>query len=257
MRWTLLFIAGTLAATSPAALLGLEADGHATVADPSYRMVPASSAAREQRVDLAVLKLNRIDLQHALEADSLVVPNGAPGLDALSPFPERVAAFAFEHRLVVVSLRVQAFAAYDSGRRVLWGPVSTGSDASPTPVGRYRINWKLPLHRSTVDPSWLMPWCMNIDNRVGTALHAYALPGHPASHCCIRLLEEDARWLYHWVDTWRLSADGRRIIAGGTPVVVFGSYDFESRPPWRRLPLDPAATRIDEDEFRELSNPAP
>jgi lipoprotein-anchoring transpeptidase ErfK/SrfK len=92
---------------------------------------------------------------------------------------------------MLVSPTVQSFAAYDSGRLVHWGPVSTGGARAPTATGLYHVNWKLPEHRSTVDLTWFMRWCVNIDNQQGTAIHQYALPGRPESHCCIRLAEDD------------------------------------------------------------------
>jgi len=35
-------------------------------------------------------------------------------------------------------------------------------------------------------------------NKRGHSFHQYELPGHPASHGCIRLLERDATWIYDW-----------------------------------------------------------
>jgi hypothetical protein len=67
------------------------------------------------------------------------------------------------------------------------------------------------------------------------AFHAYPLPGYPASHGCIRLLERDAQWLFDWGQTWVLDATGTRVLTPGTPVVIVGRYDFEAPPPWRSL----------------------
>jgi len=63
---------------------------------------------------------------------------------------------------------------------------------------------------------------MNFSNRAGLALHAYALPGYPASHGCVRLLERDAIWLYQWVDTWHLSSGGQSVESPGTPLLIQG-----------------------------------
>ena len=191
-----------------------------------------------------VLRLNRVDVDHLAGLDSLVVPDDLAGFVAPSPFPERMPGADSLPRLVVVALRVQAFALVDSGRTVFWGPISSGSATSPTPPGAYAVNWKRPVHVSTVDESWVMRWCMNLDNREGTALHQYDLPGRPASHCCVRLLEEDAHRLYDQVEEWRVSPDGHTILARGTPVWILGTYDFDAPPPWRRLPVDPAADRL-------------
>jgi hypothetical protein len=196
-----------------------------------------------------VLGLNRIDLPHTWRADTLVIP--VPGTDfhSLSPFPDSVETAV--PKVVLVSLQVQAFAAYESGHQVKWGAVSTGRPHSPTPSGLYHVNWKSPEHRSTIDNTWLMRWCMNIDNQRGVALHQFALPGYAASHRCIRLLEEDALWLYNWVSPWMLSPDGREVIDSGTPVIVFGSNDPGDLRPWRRLPSNPHATDISPSEIEE------
>jgi hypothetical protein len=214
--------------------------------------VTALRARLGARVYSEVLRLNRVDADHAPRLDTLIVPDRAHGFRVRSPFPERIAALDAVPKILLVSVRVQAFAAYDSGRLARSGPISSGGPTAPTASGLYHVNWKLPEHRSTIDSTWVMPWCVNIDNEVGTAIHQYALPGRPASHCCIRLLEDDALWVYEWVETWRVSADGREVLSPGTPVNVFGTYDFDAPPPWRRLPVDPAADRVGADEIEDL-----
>lgn len=198
-----------------------------------------------------VLRLNRVDAEHAASLDTLIVPDPPDDFVAPPPLPERVSALDSLARAIVVAIRVQAFAAYDSGRLVRWGPVSTGGRSSETLPGAYHVNWKLPEHRSTVDTSWVMRWCVNLDNLEGTALHQYALPGRPMSHCCVRLLEEDARAIYDWVAEWTLARDGRSVLVPGTPVYLIGAYDFSAPPPWRRLPADPAAASLSERELAE------
>ncbi len=199
-----------------------------------------------------VLRLNRVDADRAPDLDTLIVPNRHRDFRARSPYPERIPAFDSVSKQLLISLRVQAFATYDSGRLVRWGPISSGGATAPTVSGLFHVNWKLPEHRSTIDSTWLIRWCVNIDNQVGTAIHQYALPGRPASHCCIRLLEDDAVWVYDWVETWRVSDDGRELLARGTPVRIFGVYAFDARPPWRRLSVDPEADQVGASELEEL-----
>jgi hypothetical protein len=114
-----------------------------------------------------------------------------------------------------------------------WGPVSTGGGVSSTPSGPFTLNWRSKGHTSTVDPDWFMPWYFNFGNHEGLAFHAYALPGEPASHGCVRLLQRDAQWLFEWGETWSVDASGTRVLKTGTPVFVIGQYDFEAAPPWR------------------------
>ena len=116
-----------------------------------------------------------------------------------------------------------------------WGPVSTGRRTDPTPSGLFYLNWRKQSHISTIDPEWLMNWAFNFDNRSGLAFHEQALPGRPDSHGCVRLLQDDARWLFEWGDPWTLDPGGTRVLKLGTPVLVIGEYNFEATPPWRSL----------------------
>ena len=197
-----------------------------------------------------VLKLNRLDLAHVRDRDTLAVPY--PFLDELahSPFPAEIPGAAALPKLVLVSLRGQAFAAYEGGRQVRWGPTSSGRKDKPTPPGLYHANWKAKQRTSTIDDEWLLRWCVNIENS-GISLHQYDLPGYPASHSCVRLLEEDAMWVYDFVDQWKLSREGGAIEQDGTPVLVFGEYGFGRRPPWKFLADDPHATDVPLVEVEE------
>jgi hypothetical protein len=218
-----------------------------------YRRLPipgpkALLAARDSLGPAAfreVLAINRRDLAHVLAGDSLVVPVGPP-VDPLrhAPFPRALAAADSLPKLLLVSLRVQAFGAYEHGALARWGPTSTGKRASPTPARLYYTNWKDKERTSTVNGDWLMTWYVNLDNFQGISLHQYDLPGYPASHSCIRLLEDDARWIYDWAEQWRLTPDSAGVASNGTPVVVFGAYAYGRRPPWKRLPENPEATAV-------------
>ncbi len=197
-----------------------------------------------------VLKLNRMDLAHVRDRDSLILPNVFGDSLDLAPFPRTLAAVRDTAKLVLVSLRLQAFAAYDSGRLVQWGPTSTGRKSKPTPAGLYHATWKDRDRISTVDDEWRLFWCVNIDNHEGVSLHQYELPGRPASHSCVRLLESDAMWVYAWSEQWKLSANGR-LAATGTPVVVFGAWAWGKRAPWKHLPEDPAVGQLAPEEVEE------
>ncbi len=196
------------------------------------------------------LKLNRVDRAHVHDGDSLVLPDAFGDSLDLAPFPRLLPTVRDTAKLVLVSLRLQAFAAYDSGRLVQWGPTSTGRRTKPTPPGCYHVNWKDRERISTVDDEWQLFWCVNIENREGVSLHQYELPGRPASHSCVRLLEHDAMWVYAWTDQWKLSPDGK-LAATGTPVVVFGEWAWGKRAPWKRLPEDSSACLLGPQEIDE------
>lgn len=180
-------------------------------------------------------KLNRADLTHLRRLEYLVVPLAWLDEDLrYSPFPVRYPAAFAVAKLLVVHQPAQAFAAYEHGRLVRWGPVSSGRRTQPTPRGLFHLNWRSRGRHSTVDPDWYMEWYFNFDNAGGLALHSYALPGYPASHACVRLLERDAIWIYEWGDATGPGAGGQDT-RPGTPVWIIGQYAFGAPPPWRTL----------------------
>jgi lipoprotein-anchoring transpeptidase ErfK/SrfK len=202
-----------------------------------------------------VLKLNRIDANHLRTGVTLVIPEKIDELITYSPFPHEVETAREIPKLLLVSQRVQAFSAYEFGRLVRWGPTSTGKKETPTPAGLYHTNWKAKATRSTVNEEWLLPWYFNIDNKSGISFHQYEMPGTPASHGCIRLLIDDAAWIYGWADQWTLSADGRRVEGKGTPVLVFGEYDYGKQPPWKQLVTDINSAMVTGRELEETLQP--
>ena len=179
-------------------------------------------------------KLNRADLDHLHRLPALIVPDvWVEDELAYSPMPRRYPRGAPYRRLVLVYQPAQVFGAYEYGALVRWGPVSTGRRTDPTPSGLFHLNWREQSHTSTIDPEWIMDWAFNFENRAGLAFHEQALPGQPASHGCVRLLGEDARWLFAWGEPWTLDASGARVLTLGTPVLVMGEYDFEAAPSWQ------------------------
>jgi hypothetical protein len=181
-------------------------------------------------------KLNRADAEHLGRLPVLVVPD-EPFADELllSPLPLAWGWAANLRKAIVVDQPAQVFGAYECGRLVRWGPVSSGRRERPTPAGLFHLNWRSPGRPSTENPKWYMTWYFNFDNPRGLALHQLELPGRPASHACVRLLARDARWIYAWGEGWRLDPERRRILAPGTPVLVRGGYGFGDPPPWRSL----------------------
>jgi hypothetical protein len=119
-----------------------------------------------------------------------------------------------------------------------------GGKKSLTPTGQYHTNYRTRQKVSTVDSEWVLDWYFNIINSEGIAIHEYSLPGYPASHGCLRLVERDARWVYDWASQWRLSEDRNRVIAHGTPVVIYGEYPFGSPRPWFSIVQDPRANDV-------------
>jgi hypothetical protein len=192
--------------------------------------------ARFSVSQLALLEvLNRADVEHLEQLRELVVPESWGDESSHTVLPMRYPPAGAWPTFLVVYLPGQLFGAYEFGRLVRWGPVSSGGPDNPTSAGVFALNWKSPGRASTVDPAWFMRWYFNFGNRDGLAFHAYSLPGSPASHGCIRLLERDAHWLFDWGETWVLDSTARRVSTPGTPVFIVGRYDFSAPPPWKSL----------------------
>lgn len=212
----------------------------------SFRRVQGAEWGRMAALDsaqlLTVLKINRVDAAHARRR-TLVVPDSIGPELSYAPLPATVFALRSVPKFVVVSRRVQAFAAYEYGELVRWGPTSTGKSATPTDPGLYFANWKARTTVSTDDPSWVLDWYVNFIALKGVAFHQYDLPGVPASHGCVRLLEEDARWLYGWTNQW-IPGRGERVLRYGTPILVFGDWEGGAMPPWQALPEEGARATV-------------
>jgi hypothetical protein len=94
---------------------------------------------------------------------------------------------------------------YDNGTPVAVSAVSTGMPGHPTPMGVFSVIQKQKWHHSNLYSNAPMPYMQRI-TWSGVALHAGVVPGHPASHGCIRLPERFA------VRLWGMTKVGARVI---------------------------------------------
>jgi L,D-transpeptidase ErfK/SrfK len=181
----------------------------------------------EQDRDI-VMRINRMNTQ-IWSGMVIAVPDQLESADVMdfAPFPRKVDPLG--EKVIVVDPMVLAWGAYDDdGRLVRWGPIAAGSDycrdlGKPchTRAGSFRIfslgsseciSHKFPLPYGGAP----MPYCMYFNN--GQALHGEpnGVPGHNASHGCVRLYVNDAEWLrYEFVEGPNPSNDYR-----GTRVIV-------------------------------------
>ena len=97
--------------------------------------------------------------------------------------------------VMVVSLPEQRMHVYRNGVRIAVTTVSTGIKGRDTPPGSYEILQKELMHHSNLYDDAPMPFMQRI-TWDGLALHAGRLPGHPASHGCVRLPRAFAEKLY-------------------------------------------------------------
>ena len=203
-----------------------------------------------------ILALNRIDHNNVTTNDTLIIPDTvSTDIMIYSPFPKKVKLLDSVQKILLFSYPIESFAAFQNGLLVRWGPTSLGKRSTPTPEGLYFTNWKKEETISTEDSSWILPWYFNIENKRGISLHQFSLPGYPASHACARLLSEDAEWIYNWAEQWIITKDGENIIAYGTPVIIFGKFNYKTTPPWKLLADDPHATDISEAKIDSIISP--
>ena len=123
----------------------------------------------------------------------------------VSPFPLKID--SSNDKQVIVDQEKLAWGAYDrEGNLVLWGPISSGRDkcsdsnkSCRTLTGIFRVFSKENV-RCTSDVFPIgkggakMPYCMYFHK--GFALHGSDdIPGVRASHGCVRMFIQDAKWL--------------------------------------------------------------
>lgn len=203
----------------------------------------------------AILAINRLDFKNRWRADTLVVPDKiVKDFNVYSPFPKYVSEAKNINKLALFSYPIHAYALYENGNLIKWGPTSMGKKSSPTKTGLGFTNWKKKIAISTSNSEWKLRWNFNVFNFHGIGWHQYDLPGYHASHSCMRLLEEDALWMYSWGEQWILDEKGTRILAKGTPVIIFGEPDFKSKP-WKELLKSPKANDYSEAQINNEIKP--
>lgn len=219
---------------------------------PKQWLTANGADSTKMRIALA---LNRTDKANFTKMDSVVIPGDFSGdLEYYLPFPLEVPYLNDINKIIFFSYPTQTFATYEKGVLTYTGPTNMGRKKDPTPTGLFNTNWKAEETISTFDDEWKLLWNFNIENKLGVGWHQYELPGYPASHSCLRLQEKDARFLYEWADQWELASKDS-VKVKGTPVIVFGQYDFDAPKPWLQLVANPKALDITADEIQKQTQP--
>jgi lipoprotein-anchoring transpeptidase ErfK/SrfK len=126
---------------------------------------------------------------------------------------------------IIVSIADQRVSVYDDGTLIARSSVSTGVKGHSTPLGVFSVIGKERWHRSNIYSAAPMPYMQRI-TWSGIALHAGVVPGHPASHGCIRLTNDFATRL------WHLTKRGTRVIIAHSdvrPVEIANSHLFAAK----------------------------
>lgn len=163
--------------------------------------------AQEQDI---VRRINRMNI-NLRQGMIIAVPKNLDRLTIydVSPFPRYIDPTG--EKTIYVSQKQLAWGAYDEqGELVWWGPISSGSGHCKnidgnceTPTGDFRVIRKqdidcistvFPYRPNGMSGGAIMPYCMHFLR--GFALHGSdSVPGYRASHGCVRMFIEDARWL--------------------------------------------------------------
>jgi L,D-transpeptidase catalytic domain len=146
-----------------------------------FAFTPLRSAHAEPAVQPAA----QAAAEAAIEAGSL-----RPGEFVWQP--ERAPAGEVE---IIVSIPLQRAYIYRAGTLIGVTTVSTGRPGHATPTGRFDILEKHARHFSKKYNNAPMPFMQRL-TWDGIALHAGQIPGHPASHGCVRLPLAFARELF-------------------------------------------------------------
>src|SRR6266702_576421 len=133
---------------------------------------------------------------------------------------------ASEPIMAIVSLHNQRVTVYDANGWILRAPVSSGQKGRETPAGIFAVIQKQAEHYSNLYDDAYMPHMQRI-TWSGIALHGGPLPGHPASHGCVRMPYGFAERLFE--NTW---LGIRVIIAPGdaAPVEIVHPGLFSPQP---------------------------
>src|SRR6266700_1313992 len=126
---------------------------------------------------------------------------------------------------IIISIADQRISVYDNDALIARSSVSTGIPGHPTPLGVFSIISKQRWHRSNIYSGAPMPYMQRI-TWSGIALHAGVLPGHPASHGCIRLKNDFA------IGLWHLTKRGTRVIIAHDdvqPVEITNPHLFQPK----------------------------
>ena len=118
---------------------------------------------------------------------------------------------AGEPIMAIVSLRSQRITVYDADGWILRAAVSSGQAGRETPAGIFSIIQKDAEHHSNLYDDAYMPHMQRL-TWSGIALHGGLLPGHPASHGCVRLPFDFAAHLFD------LTKLGMRVIVAPSDV---------------------------------------
>ena len=157
--------------------------------------------------------------------------------------------------MAIVSLHSQRITVYDADGWILRAAVSSGQAGRETPAGIFSIIQKDAEHHSNLYDDAYMPHMQRL-TWSGIALHGGLLPGHPASHGCVRLPFDFAARLFD------LTKLGMRVIVAPSdvaPAAIEHPTLFQPKPNAREAPAarvaqaEEAAKKADQARLATLT----
>ncbi len=155
----------------------------------------AKICSTDSTARIIFMKVNRLDERHFPIGKEVLVPVDVNKALLYNPVPATLTD-SRGAREIRVFLDRQYFGAYEGGKLLFWGPVSSGRKLKPTTPGKFFVNYKERFRRSLKYENAPMPFSINFNK--GFFMHQQSLPGRAASHGCIRLLQVDAARLFYW-----------------------------------------------------------
>jgi len=137
----------------------------------------------------------RYDGDSLIRRQPVVRKRRATEPDKPDPKSSELAKAAHGPLQAIISIHDQKLTLYADGNPIAHSQVATGVPGHPTPTGIFSVIQKERYHTSNIYSGAPMPFMQRI-TWSGVALHLGVVPGHPASHGCIRLPDAFARQLW-------------------------------------------------------------
>ncbi len=174
-----------MADANPAFAATARLDAQSTLQQPLVQDVRAADMQATDLQAMDDLGMDGLGMD-AASAEPVLAPGDYEWHPELSPAGEVT---------IVVSLPEQEVHVYRGGVRIGRSTISSGRSGHETPTGVFTILQKERDHHSNLYNNASMPYMERL-TWDGIAMHAGHLPGHPASHGCIRLPLEFSKALY-------------------------------------------------------------
>lgn len=189
----------------------IETYGNTYCSDPRYKCHTVwggqtwQSMFRDPTARDIVMRVNRTNMQ-MYPGLVIAVPRDLDKLTLydVAPFPRKIPATG--NKVIIVELSRLAWGAYNAkGSLVFWGPISSArgwceeDGECHTPTGKFQVQRKgnfacMSSEFPKPNGGAAMPFCMFFNGPY--ALHgSFEVPGYNASHGCVRMFINDARWL--------------------------------------------------------------